>query len=140
MSERLAGKTAVVTAAGQGIGRATAIAFAQEGATVWATDINRETLNALARDYPQMVCRELDVRSPKEIELLAEQLPQPDILFNCAGFVHHGTILDCKEEDWEVLLSTSTSVRCTAPAAPFFLACYARAGAVSLICLPLRQA
>jgi 2-keto-3-deoxy-L-fuconate dehydrogenase len=101
MSERLAGKTAVVTAAGQGIGRATAIAFAQEGATVWATDINRETLNTLAAEYPRMICRELNVRNLKEIEELAEQLPQPDILFNCAGFVHHGTILDCKEEDWE---------------------------------------
>jgi 2-keto-3-deoxy-L-fuconate dehydrogenase len=101
MSERLAGKIAVVTAAGQGIGRATAIAFAQEGATVWATDINRETLNTLAAEYPRMICRELNVRNLKEIEELAEQLPQPDILFNCAGFVHHGTILDCKEEDWE---------------------------------------
>jgi 2-keto-3-deoxy-L-fuconate dehydrogenase len=100
MSGRLAGKTAVVTAAGQGIGRATAIAFADEGATVWATDINQDALNMLAQEHPEMVCRRLDVRNPEEITNLASQLPEPDILFNCAGFVHHGTILDCSEQDW----------------------------------------
>ena len=131
MSERLAGKTAVVTAAGQGIGRATAIAFAQEGATVWATDINREALNTLAADYPQMVCRELNVRNPKEIELLAEQLPQPDILFNCAGFVHHGTILDCKEEDWE--FSFDLNVRSMYRTCRAFLPGMLRAGRGSIV-------
>jgi 2-keto-3-deoxy-L-fuconate dehydrogenase len=101
MSGRLAGKTAVVTAAGQGIRRATAIAFAQQGASVWATDINRAALDSLAAQQPRIVCRELDVRQPNEIEQLAALLPQLDILFNCAGFVHHGTILDCSEADWE---------------------------------------
>jgi 2-keto-3-deoxy-L-fuconate dehydrogenase len=91
----------VVTAAGQGIGRATAIAFADEGATVWATDINQDALNVLAQEHPEMVCRRLDVRNPEEITRLASQLPEPDILFNCAGFVHHGTILDCSQQDWE---------------------------------------
>src|SRR6201996_6487986 len=101
MSGRLAGKTAVVTAAGQGIGRATAVAFADEGATVWATDINQDALHTLAQEHPEMVCRPLNVRNPEEITNLASQLPAPNILFNCAGFVHHGTILDCSEQDWE---------------------------------------
>jgi 2-keto-3-deoxy-L-fuconate dehydrogenase len=101
MSGRLAGKTAVVTAAGQGLGRATAIAFAQEGATVWATDINQTTLETLAQEQPGLIWRTLDVRNPKQIDQFAEQIPEPDILFNCAGFVHHGTILDCSPQDWD---------------------------------------
>ena len=76
MSGRLAGKTAVVTAAGQGIGRATAIAFVEEGATVWATDINEAALKALGVEQPTIVCRKLDVRNPKEIEALAQELPE----------------------------------------------------------------
>ena len=131
MSGRLAGKTAVVTAAGQGIGRTTAVAFAQEGATVWATDINREALNTLAAEYPEMICRELNVRNPKEIERLAEQLPQPDILFNCAGFVHHGTILDCKEEDWE--FSFDLNVRSMYRTCRAFLPGMLRAGRGSIV-------
>jgi 2-keto-3-deoxy-L-fuconate dehydrogenase len=131
MSERLAGKTAVVTAAGQGIGRATAIAFAHEGATVWATDVNREALNTLAAEYPQMICRELNVRNAKEIEQLAEQLPQPDILFNCAGFVHHGTILDCQEEDWE--FSFDLNVRSMCRTCRAFLPGMLRAGRGSIV-------
>lgn len=67
---------------------------------MWATDINQDALNMLAQEHPEMVCRRLDVRNPKEITNLASQLPEPDILFNCAGFVHHGTILDCSEQDW----------------------------------------
>lgn len=101
MSGRLAGKIALVTAAGQGIGRATAIAFADEGATVWATDINETSLNALGQDRPAIQTRRLDVRESKDVDKLAAELGTIDVLFNCAGFVHHGTILDCAEKDWD---------------------------------------
>jgi 2-dehydro-3-deoxy-L-fuconate 4-dehydrogenase len=101
MSGRLAGKTALVTAAGQGIGRATALAFANEGATVWATDINDALLKTLGNDQPSLRTRRLDVRESNDIAGLAAELGTLDILFNCAGFVHHGTILDCAESDWD---------------------------------------
>jgi 2-keto-3-deoxy-L-fuconate dehydrogenase len=131
MSGRLAGKTAVVTAAGQGIGRATAIAFAEEGATVWATDINQEALHTLAQEYPKMVCRQLDVRNPEQITNLAGQLPEPDILFNCVGFVHHGTILDCSEQDWE--FSFDLNVRSMYRTCRAFLPGMLRAGRGSIV-------
>ena len=131
MSGRLAGKTAVVTAAGQGIGRATAIAFAHEGATVWATDINREALDTLSAEYPQIVCRELDVRKPEGDRALAARLPEPDILFNCAGFVHHGTILDCTEEDWD--FSFDLNVRSMYRTCRAFLPGMLRAGHGSIV-------
>jgi 2-keto-3-deoxy-L-fuconate dehydrogenase len=131
MSGRLAGKTAVVTAAGQGIGRATAIAFAEEGAIVWATDLNQEALHTLAQEYPQMVCRQLDVRNPEEITKLAGQLPEPEILFNCVGFVHHGTILDCSEQDWE--FSFDLNVRSMYRTCRAFLPGMLRAGRGSIV-------
>ena len=101
MAPRLAGKTALITAAGQGIGRATSIAFADEGATVWATDINKAALSALAAARPGIRTRSLDVRDSAAVETLASELGAIDVLFNCAGFVHHGTILDCSEKDWD---------------------------------------
>lgn len=101
MSARLRGKTALVTAAGQGIGRATAIAFADEGAVVWATDIHETALNAIAAERPDIHIASLDVRDPQRIARVASDIGTIDVLFNCAGFVHHGTILECSDEDWD---------------------------------------
>jgi len=97
MTNRLQGKTALVTAAGQGIGRATALAFMREGARVIATDINTEQLATLEG----CDTHRLDVTDPEAVNALAQQLGTIDILFNCAGFVHAGTILACEEKDWE---------------------------------------
>ena len=97
MTQRLAGKTALVTAAGQGIGRATAEAFAREGARVIATDINEANLATLAG----CSTRRLDVTDPAAIAALAAELGGVDILFNCAGFVDGGTILDCDDRAWD---------------------------------------
>lgn len=101
MSGRLAGKTALLTAAGQGIGRATALAFADEGATVWATDINDAALAALGESRRGIRTRRLDVRDAQDVSGCAAELGRVDILFNCAGYVHHGSILDCAEKDWD---------------------------------------
>ena len=99
MKERLHGKTAVLTAAAQGIGRATALAFAAEGARVLATDVNADALREL-EGSDNLRIRPLDVTDPDAIALLAQGVEAPDILFNCAGYVHHGTVLDCSEDDW----------------------------------------
>jgi len=102
MSQRLAGKTALLTAAGAGIGRATALAFAREGARVIATDLNPALLATLAADAAglPLVTQSLDVLDPAAIQAAAAQHPGVDVLFNCAGFVHHGSVLDCTEEEW----------------------------------------
>ena len=93
---RLSGKIALVTAAGAGIGRATAEAFVQEGARVIATDIDVAKLSGLACEK-----RQLDVRSTAAVEALAHEIGPVDILFNCAGFVHHGSVLECSDDDWD---------------------------------------
>lgn len=98
-SQRLAGKTALVTAAGQGIGRATAVAFAREGARVIATDINDAALASLAQACRCTVER-LDVTDPAAIEAAARKHGPIQVLFNGAGFVHAGTVLDATEEEW----------------------------------------
>lgn len=100
MSQRLAGKKALVTAAGQGIGRATAEAFAREGASVIATDINADALAELAR-VPGIQARRLDVTDPQAIQALAAELGAVQVLFNGAGFVHAGSVLDCSEQDFD---------------------------------------
>jgi 2-keto-3-deoxy-L-fuconate dehydrogenase len=109
MTNRLKNKTALVTAAAQGIGRATALAFASEGARVVATDINAEALDALSRESPNVRTVRLDVRDPAAITALASELGAEDILFNCAGFVHHGTILECDEAAWAFSLDLNVT-------------------------------
>jgi 2-keto-3-deoxy-L-fuconate dehydrogenase len=94
---RLAGKTAVITAAGQGIGRAAAERFAAEGATVWATDINAQLLT----DLVGCRTRQLDVRDGTQVREVFLEAGAVDVLFNCAGYVHSGSILECDEAAWE---------------------------------------
>ena len=97
---RLTGKTALVTAAGQGIGKASALAMAAEGATVWATDVNEELLSSYA-GVPNIHTAALDVMDKSAIQKMIAGLPGMDVLFNCAGFVHAGTALDATDEQWD---------------------------------------
>ncbi|WP_170437121.1 SDR family oxidoreductase [Ruegeria arenilitoris] len=101
MSERLVGKRVLVTAAGQGIGRASAIAMAREGAQVFATDINLENLSSIrSENLENIEIFEMDVTDDASVAQGAERA-NTDVLFNCAGFVHHGTILDATDEEWD---------------------------------------
>lgn len=101
MSGRLSGKRALVTAAGQGIGRASALAMAREGADVFATDVNLEALSTLKDEAEGNIeVYELDARSDSSVREGVARA-KPDVLFNCAGFVHHGTILDATDEEWD---------------------------------------
>ena len=101
MSGRLQNKKIVVTAAGQGIGKATAIAFHDEGANVIATDINDKTLADLNKEYPKIKINKLDSTNKDSITEFTKQLDTVVVLFNAVGFVHHGTILECEENDWD---------------------------------------
>lgn len=101
MTGRLSGKRALLTAAGQGIGRATAIAMAKEGAEVFATDVNQDALADLAASADgSLETFVLNVRDDESVKKGVDRA-QPDILFNCAGFVHNGTILDATDDEWE---------------------------------------
>jgi 2-keto-3-deoxy-L-fuconate dehydrogenase len=119
MSGRLAGKKALVTAAGQGIGRASALAMAAEGAHVYATDVNPklvEALGGIANVTPGV----LDVLDDSAIARTIEALPPLDVLFNCAGFVHNGTILDCTPKDWDFSFNLNVrsmfmTIKCALP-------------------------
>lgn len=97
---RLQGKTALITAAGQGIGKASALAMAADGAQVWATDVNARLLDSYA-GMPNIRTVTLDVLDKAAIQKLVDGLPVLDVLFNCAGFVHAGTALQATDEEWE---------------------------------------
>jgi 2-keto-3-deoxy-L-fuconate dehydrogenase len=99
MAGRLQGKTAFITAAAQGMGRGAALAFAREGAQVWATDINQQALSSL--EQSGIRTRVLDATDAQAIQALGKEIGGIDALFNCAGIVHHGTILECTPEQWE---------------------------------------
>jgi 2-keto-3-deoxy-L-fuconate dehydrogenase len=100
MGDRLKGKRAFVTAGAAGIGRACAIAFAREGATVFATDIDEKGIAPLAKDGIAETAR-LDVRDSAAVAEMAKHVGKVDILLNAAGFVHHGTVLECSDADWD---------------------------------------
>jgi 2-keto-3-deoxy-L-fuconate dehydrogenase len=101
MAGRLKNKKTLITAAGQGIGRATVLAFAREGAQILATDIDQDSLDSLKKECPEIETRVLDVNNLEAIHQLAKETGTIDVLFNCAGYVHHGTVLDCEESDWD---------------------------------------
>jgi len=98
---RLKDKTAIVTAAGAGIGRASAIAMAKEGALVFASDVDAAALASLQKENPNITCAPLDVTDADGIRAYADRIPVPDVLFNCAGYVHDGTLLDADDAAWD---------------------------------------
>ncbi len=104
---RLDGKEVIITAAGQGIGKATAITFHNEGANVTATDINENTLSELNKEYPKIKVKKLDSTKNEDIKEFINTFSNIDVLFNAVGFVHHGTILDCEEKDWDFSFDTN---------------------------------
>jgi NAD(P)-dependent dehydrogenase (short-subunit alcohol dehydrogenase family) len=101
MSNRLKDKNIIVTAAGQGIGKATAIAFHKEGASVTATDLNEKTLTDLNKEFPKIKIFTLDSTDNNAIKKFSDSMNKVDVLFNAVGFVHNGSILDCEEKDWD---------------------------------------
>src|SRR6266850_867302 len=100
MAGRLSGKTAFITAAAQGMGQAAALAFAREGARVWATDVNAQALKSLDGKEP-IRTRVLDVTDEAAIGRVAQEVGDIDVLFNCAGIVHNGSILEASVKDWD---------------------------------------
>jgi 2-keto-3-deoxy-L-fuconate dehydrogenase len=131
---RLEGKTALVTAAGQGIGRASALALAAQGAQVWATDVNAGLLEGY-KDVPGVRCVRLDVLDKQAITRVIDSMPALDILFNCAGFVHNGTVLQATDEEWNFALNLNVRAQFWAiqAALPRMLRNNGGAGAGSMI-------
>ena len=129
MGGRLAGKVALITAAGQGIGQATAMAMAREGAKVYATDVKAELLESY-RGVANVVTRPLDVLDDAAVARTFDELPPLTTLFNCAGYVHNGTILDCTPKDWDFSFNLNARAQYVAirAALPKMLAQYEREG------------
>ncbi|MEJ7669948.1 MAG: SDR family oxidoreductase [Casimicrobiaceae bacterium] len=113
MKGRLEGKSALVTAAGQGIGYASVLAMAREGATVYATDVNPALLEHF-EGVTNVVTRRLDVLDDAAVASICDELPALQVLFNCAGFVHHGTVLDCTPRDWDFSFALNVRAMYTA--------------------------
>ena len=134
MAGRLAGKTAFVTAAGQGIGRACALAFAAEGAKVWATDINEKLLESYA-GVAGVTTRKLNALDDKAIDAIAREAGTIQALFNCTGFVHHGTALDCTDDEWNFAFNLNVRAQWKMARAflPGMLENYGKTGALSSI-------
>jgi 2-keto-3-deoxy-L-fuconate dehydrogenase len=101
MAGKLEGRVALVTSAGQGIGRASAIALAREGAKVFATDIREDLFTNISKEHPGITGFKLDVLEQAAVDAALKRTGPIDILFNCSGFVHNGTVLDCEEKDWD---------------------------------------
>jgi 2-keto-3-deoxy-L-fuconate dehydrogenase len=101
MAGKLEGRVALVTSAGQGIGRASAIALAREGAKVFATDIREELFKDIGKEHPGITGFGLNVLEQSAVDAALKRTGPIDILFNCSGFVHNGTVLDCEEKDWD---------------------------------------
>jgi 2-keto-3-deoxy-L-fuconate dehydrogenase len=131
---RLEGKIALVTAAGQGIGHASAVQMAREGATVYATDVNPQLLDSyagIANVHPRV----LDVLDDAAVAALIGELPALDVLFNCAGYVHHGTVLECTPKDWDFSFNLNVRAMYVAirAAVPKMLEKHAKTGGSSSI-------
>ena len=101
MAGKLAGRVALVTSAGQGIGRSSAIALAREGAKVFATDIREDLFKDISKDHPGITGLGLNVLEQSAVDAALKRTGPIDILFNCSGFVHNGTVLECEEKDWD---------------------------------------
>ena len=101
MAGKLAGRVALVTSAGQGIGRASAVALANEGAKVYATDLREDLFKGISRDHPNITGFGLNVLEQSAVDAALKRTGPIDILFNCSGFVHNGTIMDCEDKDWD---------------------------------------
>jgi 2-keto-3-deoxy-L-fuconate dehydrogenase len=132
---RLSGKRIFISAAAQGIGRASALACAGEGAHIIATDINDDALNALSAEHKNIEAHRLDVREAKAVASFAASQAPLDGLFNCAGFVHNGTIMDCSDDDWDFSfdLNVKSMYRTTKAFLPGMLERAEKTGAVSIL-------